>query len=64
VYSRESICLGEHVRCNPTPLKGILGGADAKSNVILSDCTERVYSADAGVEEIPLGLYLVKGDQM
>ena len=24
----------------------------------------RVYSMDDGVEEIPLGLYLVKGDQM
>lgn len=33
-------------------------------NIILSDAVERVYSADQGVEEAPLGLYLVKGEQM
>lgn len=37
---------------------------DAKSNIILSDSTERVYSPDEGVEEVPLGLYLIKGDAM
>jgi U6 snRNA-associated Sm-like protein LSm8 len=31
---------------------------------VLSDSKERVYSMDEGVEEIPLGLYLVKGDMM
>lgn len=45
-------------------LQGILAGMDAKSNIILSDSTERVYSADEGVQEVPLGLYLVKGDAM
>jgi U6 snRNA-associated Sm-like protein LSm8 len=42
----------------------VLSGFDQKSNVILSDCTERVYSLDDGVEEIPIGVYLVKGDMM
>lgn len=41
-----------------------MAGYDQKSNVVLSDSKERVYSMDEGVEEIPLGLYLVKGDQM
>ena len=41
-----------------------MAGFDQKSNVVLSDSKERVYSMDEGVEEIPLGLYLVKGDQM
>ena len=41
-----------------------MAGFDQKSNVVLSDSKERVYSPDEGVEEIPLGLYLVKGDQM
>lgn len=41
-----------------------MAGYDQKSNVVLSDSKERVYSPDEGVEEIPLGLYLVKGDQM
>jgi len=42
----------------------VLAGFDQKSNVVLSDCKERVYSTDEGVEEIPLGLYLVKGETM
>ena len=42
----------------------MLAGYDQKSNVVLSDSKERVYSIDEGVEEIPLGLYLVKGDMM
>ena len=40
----------------------MLAGFDQKSNVVLSDCKERVYSTEEGVEEIPLGLYLVKGE--
>lgn len=40
----------------------MLAGFDQKSNIVLSDCKERVYSTDEGVEEIPLGLYLVKGE--
>jgi hypothetical protein len=44
--------------------QGVLAGYDQKSNVVLSDSKERIYSMDEGVEEIPLGLYLVKGDMM
>ncbi|KAJ3013377.1 hypothetical protein NUW54_g1613 [Trametes sanguinea] len=44
--------------------QGVMAGYDQKSNVVLSDSKERVYSMDEGVEEIPLGLYLVKGDQI
>lgn len=43
---------------------GTMAGYDQKSNVVLANSTERVYSIDAGVEEIPLGLYLVKGDMI
>jgi U6 snRNA-associated Sm-like protein LSm8 len=42
----------------------VLAGYDQKSNVVLSDSKERIYSTDEGVEEVPLGLYLVKGDMM
>jgi U6 snRNA-associated Sm-like protein LSm8 len=44
--------------------QGVLSGFDQKSNVVLSNSTERIYSLDEGVEEVPLGLYLVKGDMM
>ena len=43
---------------------GTLAGFDQKANVVLSDSKERVYSLEEGVEEIPLGLYLVKGDMI
>ncbi|KAF9219494.1 Sm-like ribonucleoprotein [Gyrodon lividus] len=43
---------------------GTLAGFDQKSNVVLSESKERVYSMEEGVEEIPLGLYLVKGDMI
>ncbi|KAJ6487878.1 hypothetical protein C8R45DRAFT_994726 [Mycena sanguinolenta] len=43
---------------------GVLAGFDQKSNIVLSDSKERIYSMDVGVEEVPLGLYLVKGDMI
>lgn len=45
-------------------IKGTLRGFDQRANVVLSDSKERVYSIEEGVEEVPLGLYLVKGDMM
>lgn len=41
-----------------------MAGFDQKSNIVLAESKERVYSLDEGVEEIPLGLYLVKGEMM
>jgi len=41
-----------------------LRGYDQATNCILDECFERVYSEDAGVETIPLGLYLVRGDNI
>lgn len=41
-----------------------MAGYDQRSNIVISECKERVYSIEDGVEEIPLGLYLVKGDMM
>ncbi|KDQ58703.1 hypothetical protein JAAARDRAFT_176764 [Jaapia argillacea MUCL 33604] len=43
---------------------GTMAGFDQKSNVVLSDSKERTFSEDDGVQEVPLGLYLVKGDQI
>ncbi|KZS96297.1 LSM-domain-containing protein [Sistotremastrum niveocremeum HHB9708] len=43
---------------------GTLAGFDQRSNVVLSDSKERVFSLEEGVEEVPLGLYLVKGDMI
>ncbi|KAI9306499.1 hypothetical protein BJ944DRAFT_263460 [Cunninghamella echinulata] len=44
-------------------LAGTLRGTDQTSNVILEKCEERVFSM-AGTEITPLGLYLVRGDNI
>ncbi|KAL1409558.1 U4/U6-U5 snRNP complex subunit LSM8 [Vanrija albida] len=43
---------------------GRLKGNDNFCNLILSDSVEREYSSDKGVEMIPLGLYMIKGDNV
>mmetsp|Transcript_496 Transcript_496/g.1055 ORF Transcript_496/g.1055 Transcript_496/m.1055 type:complete len:100 (-) Transcript_496:96-395(-) len=43
---------------------GTLKGLDQKLNVILEDCYERVFSKESGVEQVQLGLYIVRGDNM
>lgn len=39
-------------------------GFDQLVNVVLEDSHERVYSESQGVEQIPLGLYIIRGDNM
>eukprot|EP00212_Chloropicon_laureae_P009508 CAMPEP_0197490476 /NCGR_PEP_ID=MMETSP1311-20131121/5019_1 /TAXON_ID=464262 /ORGANISM="Genus nov. species nov., Strain RCC856" /LENGTH=97 /DNA_ID=CAMNT_0043035001 /DNA_START=52 /DNA_END=345 /DNA_ORIENTATION=- len=41
---------------------GKLKGFDQTTNLILEGSTERIYSEDEGVEELELGLYLIRGD--
>jgi len=43
---------------------GTMKGFDQTINVILEDVHERVYRAGAGVSQIPLGLYVVRGDNV
>jgi len=43
---------------------GTLQGFDNRADIVLSNSVERVYSPEEGVEEVPLGLYLVKGDMI
>ncbi len=47
----------------PTP-QGKLKGFDVRANVIMADCVEREFSAEDGVEMVPLGLYMIKGDNV
>ena len=44
--------------------QGTLKGCDQTVNLILENSHERVYSSSAGVEKVPLGLYIVRGDNM
>lgn len=43
---------------------GELKGFDQTTNVILAGSTERVFSIDEPVEQVPLGLYLIRGDNI
>eukprot|EP01061_Rhynchopus_euleeides_P006768 TRINITY_DN15809_c0_g1_i1.p1 TRINITY_DN15809_c0_g1~~TRINITY_DN15809_c0_g1_i1.p1 ORF type:complete len:106 (+),score=27.60 TRINITY_DN15809_c0_g1_i1:88-405(+) len=45
-------------------LLGKLKGYDQLVNVILEDTHERIYSTDAPVIEDPLGLHLLRGDDI
>jgi U6 snRNA-associated Sm-like protein LSm8 len=43
---------------------GMLKGFDQTVNVILENSHERVYSSASGVEQVSLGLYIIRGDNM
>lgn len=43
---------------------GTLKTFDQSTNVVLTNCQERVFCEDAGVEFVPLGLYLIRGDNI
>eukprot|EP00938_MAST-03A_sp_MAST-3A-sp1_P001930 g1930.t1 len=43
---------------------GSLKGFDQHMNMIMEECHERVYSSDAGVDQVVLGLYIVRGDNI
>ncbi|KAL4434612.1 hypothetical protein ABPG77_002735 [Micractinium sp. CCAP 211/92] len=43
---------------------GTLRGYDQATNLILDECHERVYSSKSGVEQLVLGLYVIRGDNV
>ncbi|KAI8819211.1 n-alpha-acetyltransferase 38, NatC auxiliary subunit-like protein [Fimicolochytrium jonesii] len=43
---------------------GTLRGFDQTTNLILSNSTERVFGGEDGVEQVPLGLYIIRGDNI
>eukprot|EP00055_Hartaetosiga_balthica_P000891 m.137720 g.137720 ORF g.137720 m.137720 type:complete len:93 (+) comp12214_c0_seq1:86-364(+) len=43
---------------------GDFRGFDQSTNVILSNCTERVVSLHQGIEYVNLGLFVVRGDNL
>ena len=46
------------------PTQGVLKGVDMQTTLVLSECRERIFSPSGGVEEVSLGLYIVRGDQL
>lgn len=43
---------------------GTLKGLDHQTTLVLTDCKERIFSEGEGCEEVALGLYIVRGDQI
>ncbi len=44
--------------------KGNLQGFDQTINIVLNESHERVFSATSGVDQVVLGLYIIRGDNM
>ena len=60
-------CLATAPHPAPSPLsyiQGILRGFDQATNIILDECHERVFSTKLPVEQLVLGLYVIRGDNM
>ncbi|GAX15440.1 U6 snRNA-associated Sm-like protein LSm8 [Fistulifera solaris] len=60
-WKDKTICV---VTCDGRIIIGKLIGHDQVQNLILNEAHERIYSEDTDVEEMPLGLYLVRGDNL
>ncbi|CAM9458084.1 unnamed protein product [Ascophyllum nodosum] len=43
---------------------GNLKGYDHTINLVLEGCSERIYSQARGVEQVQLGLYICRGDNI
>ncbi|CAB4031684.1 U6 snRNA-associated Sm LSm8 [Paramuricea clavata] len=43
---------------------GLLKGFDQTINLILDESHERVFSSTSGVEQVVLGLYIIRGDNI
>ncbi|KAK9735051.1 hypothetical protein RND81_04G180600 [Saponaria officinalis] len=43
---------------------GFLKGFDQATNIILDESHERVFSTKEGVQQIVLGLYIIRGDNI
>ncbi len=45
-------------------MQGTLKGLDHQTTIVLADCKERIFGEGEGCEEVALGLYVVRGDQI
>ncbi|XP_018468348.1 sm-like protein LSM8 [Raphanus sativus] len=43
---------------------GVLRGFDQATNIILDESHERVFSTKVGVQQLVLGLYIIRGDNI
>uniref|UniRef100_A0A7S4IN79 U6 snRNA-associated Sm-like protein LSm8 n=1 Tax=Odontella aurita TaxID=265563 RepID=A0A7S4IN79_9STRA len=60
-WNGKQVCV---ITCDGRSIFGALAGYDQLQNLILKDSSERVYSPDSPVEVVPLGLYVIRGDNV
>ena len=60
-WSAEPICV---ITSDGRIILGDLIGHDQVQNLILNDAKERVYSNGSSPEEVDLGLYVIRGDNV
>ena len=60
-FLTETICV---ITSDGRVIIGELVGNDQVQNLILNEARERVYSDDAPVETVDLGLYVIRGDNV
>mmetsp|Transcript_27663 Transcript_27663/g.41870 ORF Transcript_27663/g.41870 Transcript_27663/m.41870 type:complete len:94 (+) Transcript_27663:110-391(+) len=60
-WKNESVTV---ITCDGRIIVGILAGHDQVQNLVLKDAEERVYSMEETVELVPLGLYVIRGDNV
>mmetsp|Transcript_19489 Transcript_19489/g.23395 ORF Transcript_19489/g.23395 Transcript_19489/m.23395 type:complete len:96 (-) Transcript_19489:88-375(-) len=60
-WKNKIVCV---VTCDGRIIVGELAGHDQVQNLILQNSHERVYSIDVEVEQVPLGLYVIRGDNV
>mmetsp|Transcript_3877 Transcript_3877/g.4833 ORF Transcript_3877/g.4833 Transcript_3877/m.4833 type:complete len:97 (-) Transcript_3877:820-1110(-) len=45
-------------------LVGVLAGIDRVTNIVLKESVERIFSMDYPVRQVPIGLYIIRGDNI
>jgi len=52
------------ITCDGRNIVGYLRGFDQTVNLILDECHERIMSQNEAVQQVPLGLYIIRGDNV
>lgn len=50
--------------CDGRQIMGYLEGFDQVTNLIVNEAHERVFSVENGVKDVPLGMYVIRGDNV
>lgn len=64
VAQRRTFCVYTHWHMLNDFFQGTLKGFDQTINLILDESHERVYSTNQGVEQVVLGLHIIRGDNV